>query len=193
MKKELTPTTTKGLKYKVSCNPNDKDYYTDDEQDAKNKFQTYIADYGDGIRLYEAELPEDDTDEIQWEIIDSYDEDDFEDSPSPTTTKGELLQDDYRIILWEHNVYYRASKDSYWVHTVNNRIIIHDKSLIEELNEAENKKYSTSNERQKLLDSNREMLEALKELQKYFYAKYANSGESAYFDIEKIETIINKQ
>lgn len=69
------------LKYKVSVNYPEKDYYTDDEQDAKNKFQTYIADYGDGVRMYEGEVPEDDTDPVDWEIIDSYDADDYEDAP----------------------------------------------------------------------------------------------------------------
>ncbi len=48
--------------------------------------------------------------------------------------------DNYQIVLWAHNVYYRASKNSNWNHTVGNKPV-YDKVLIEELNDAANEKY----------------------------------------------------
>jgi hypothetical protein len=79
------------------------------------------------------------------------------DNTTPQQDTKEVLQDkhtqdEYRIILWEHNVYYRASKNSSWTHTVGNKRV-YDKDLIEELNDAENKKYSVPNNYQSLVDA----------------------------------------
>lgn len=61
------------MTYKVSCNIYDNDFYTDSAKEARSVFNNYVADYGDGVRLYEAVKPKSNDAEIEWEIIDCHD------------------------------------------------------------------------------------------------------------------------
>jgi hypothetical protein len=75
------------LTYKVVCNLYDHDFYTDDYDEAKKIFEQYKKDYGDGIRLYEAIDTGNDDDPFDWDIIDSFDEDDNDWEPPDPETK----------------------------------------------------------------------------------------------------------
>jgi len=84
-------TTTKDeqppLTYKVVNNLYEMDYYTDDKEEAYKVYKQYVSDYGDGIRLYEAEKTNDDEDPAEWELIEAFDEpygEDLEDAQPPT-------------------------------------------------------------------------------------------------------------
>ena len=64
------------LKYKVDCILYDyAAFYTDDKKEAESTFEQYKEDYGDGVRLYEAENIDDDVDCLEWNLIDHYDAD----------------------------------------------------------------------------------------------------------------------
>lgn len=54
------------------------DFVTVEYKEAKERFSEYKKENYDGIRLYEALSTSDDTDEIEWEIIDSYDVDEHD-------------------------------------------------------------------------------------------------------------------
>ncbi len=161
MKKELTPTTTKNkIAYKVECDFIEHGYYTDIKNDAIDKFKDFINDYGDGVRLYEGEVPEDDTDPVEWELLDYFDAEDGKknviDSTRPTT-KGELLQDK-KLVIEERNgkIFIEETGfndgETYAVEVCqmhgNDKIDKEDAALI----------CQAVNERQKLLDSRAELL-----------------------------------
>lgn len=74
------------MTYKVVCNINDKDFYSDDKDRAYEVFNQYKDDYGDGIRLYHAARPEAEDEAPEWEVLDYYDEgDDDWEAPEPET------------------------------------------------------------------------------------------------------------
>lgn len=50
--------------------------------------------------------------------------------------------DNYQIVLYKNNVYYRSSSESYWwTHTIGNKLVT-DKALMDKINKAADKKYS---------------------------------------------------
>lgn len=81
----MKQSTQAELTYKVLCNFGEP-FYTDDKGEAERKFQELQAEYGDGIRMYEAEKNKGkDDEEIEWEIIDCFDADDYEETNEPPT------------------------------------------------------------------------------------------------------------
>jgi len=70
-----TPTSKEGLTYKVECLDNSTAHYTHDKKEAYEVYAKFIIDFGDTIRLYEAPMPINDHDEIEWETIECYDAD----------------------------------------------------------------------------------------------------------------------
>jgi hypothetical protein len=66
------------MTYKVTTNYADKDFYTDSKEEALKVFAEYVNEWNDGIRLYEADKSEGNDDEpIEWDIIESFDADDY--------------------------------------------------------------------------------------------------------------------
>ena len=62
----------RGVTYKVEHLESGASYYTNSKKDAIKMFDKFKIDFGDMIRLYEAPIPINDHDEIEWEIIDYY-------------------------------------------------------------------------------------------------------------------------
>lgn len=75
---DTTPTSKEGLTYKVECLDNSTAHYTHDKKEAYEVYAKFIIDFGDTIRLYEAPMPINDHDEIDWETIECYDVDENE-------------------------------------------------------------------------------------------------------------------
>ncbi len=48
------------------------EFYTTSHKEARQRFKDYRDEHCEGIRLYEGLATSDDTDEIEWELIDSY-------------------------------------------------------------------------------------------------------------------------
>ena len=71
--------------YKVEHLPTSTAHYTHDKQEAYDTYQKFRSDFRDGIRIYEAPMPINDHDEIEWEVIEHYDEDE-EDTPVMSNT-----------------------------------------------------------------------------------------------------------
>lgn len=80
--------TKKKLTYKVVCDFNDNDFHTDQYDTARDIFNEYREEYGDGIRLYEAETPEEDDESPEWEIIDWHDKDEEPKDESKEVKEG---------------------------------------------------------------------------------------------------------
>ena len=62
------------LVYKVACLLNGVDFITSSRKEAVSVFEQYKENYGDMIRLYEAETPEDEEDAPDWIVIDYNDD-----------------------------------------------------------------------------------------------------------------------
>lgn len=58
--------------YKV-CHEYGGDFITTSHKEARERFQEYKDDRCDGIRLYEGLATSDDTDEIEWDLLDYFD------------------------------------------------------------------------------------------------------------------------
>ncbi len=88
-----TPTSKEGLTYKVECLDNSTAHYTHDKKEAYEVYAKFIIDFGDTIRLYEAPMPINDHDEIEWETIECYDadENDSKEGLEDGFTKGEWI------------------------------------------------------------------------------------------------------
>jgi hypothetical protein len=100
--KWLTPPVKEELTYKVVNNLHEMDFYTDSKEEAEKVFKEYVAEYGDGIRLYEALKPDNEDDAPEWETIDCFDadeEDMQEYTPERNYTKGKWMFDGVECIV----------------------------------------------------------------------------------------------
>jgi hypothetical protein len=106
------------MTYKIDYDGGSAAHYTHDKKEAYEVYENFKTDYGNYIRLYEAPMPINDHDEIEWETIEYFD---AEDTNVPK----------YKIVLHGDNVYIKGQ--SGLISKVTDTRLVHDKNLIAEL------------------------------------------------------------
>ncbi len=110
---------------------------------------------------------------------------------TPTTTKGELLQDEFNEVIWTPNWVRETPSNIFEVYSNGKRIGLFASDSTKEYDNI-TEIVAAVNERQKLLDSNRELLDALKELVNNFSQESITTFKEKYKSIESAKQILNK-
>jgi len=173
MKKELTPTTTKkGWSKKIIKEYNEEMHV------------------GSGLTAADGlyTIDESEIDEFEkWKFDKGYPTD-----YKPTTTKGELLQDEFNDVTWTPNWWRKGTPGNIFeVYSFGKRIGLFASEGTTEY-ENINQIVDAVNERQKLLDSNRELLDALKEWQDYYKHMGGENHVASRPIRKKTEEILNR-
>lgn len=69
------------LTYKIDYEGGSVAHYTHDKKEAYDVYEQFKKEYGDNIRLYEAPMPINDHDEIDWTVIDYFDAEPMQQEP----------------------------------------------------------------------------------------------------------------